>query len=67
MLPRAAQLGSGRAGFELGLASSQAQAPSSDVGTFLSVAGCQQSLQAQPGGDIANWAITCSWLCGVVD
>ena len=69
MSPRAAQLGSGRAGFELGLASSQAQAPCSAVGTFLSVAGCQQSLQAtsQLGGDIANWAITCSWLGGAVD
>ena len=67
--PRAAQLGTGRARFGLGLVSSQAQAPSSAVGTFLSVAVCQQSLQATSrlGGDIADRVIGCSWLCGVAD
>ena len=69
MSPRAAQLGTGRARFGLGLVPSQAQAPSSAVGTFLSVAVCQQSLQATSrlGGDIADRVIGCSWLCGVAD
>ena len=46
MSPRAAQLGSARARFELRLVSAQAQAPSSAVGTLLSVAACRQCLQA---------------------
>ena len=62
MSPRAAQLGSARARFELRLASAQAQAPPSAVGTLLSVAACRQCLQATArlGGDIADRVIGCS-------